>query len=175
MTVPKPGPRSARQGSDSYLGDRSTRRGGYWRWCRERSADGRCAVKAEIFKHLDAIEGQEQFLAKAMWDRMSRDATRGRLRFGERLDVADIQRAPHLLEMRLQVNPDSPVPAKRYLLRLYFAEPPAHQRLLLGLKFGRKPSAGDPDSVQDRHINEARYRYNDGMENSYSWGIELEC
>jgi integrase len=60
-------------------------------------------VKAEIFKHLDAIEGQEQFLAKAMWDRMTRDATRGRLRFGERLDVVDIQRAPHLLEMRLQI------------------------------------------------------------------------
>ena len=174
MTAPKPGPFHRRDASEAYLGDRSTRDGGYWRWCREQHADGRCSVKSEIFGVIDSIEGLEQYLVKATWERMRKDASRGRLRFGEHEDVAVIQRVPDLLELRVQVNPHHDEPAKRYLLRLYFAEPPSHPRLMLGLKFGRKPGAGDPDGVQDRHINEARRRYYEGMTNDYHWGIELE-
>lgn len=171
----KPGPHIGRRAEQvSYLGDRSTMHGGYWAYCRDRIS-GSCPVKSEIFAVLDSIPGQEKFLAKATWERLRTGAERGRLRMGERGDVAVIQRVPDLLELRVQVNPQHRDVGKRHLLRLYFAEPAGHERLLLALKFGRKPGSGDPGGRQDMHINEARHRYEDGSVKGHGWGIRLEC
>lgn len=171
----KPGPHIGRRAEQpSYLGDRSTLHGGYWGFCRERSS-GSCPVKAEIWNVLDSIPGQEKLLARATWERLAKGAERGRLRMGEREDVGVIQRVPDLLELRVQVNPHDDDLSKRHLLRLYYAEPPQHHRLMLALKFGKKPRAGDPGGRQDMHINEARHRYEDGSVNGHTWGIRLEC
>jgi len=103
-----------------------------------------------------------------MWDR----ATRGELVFGRHEEVGEIvHRPPNLLEMRVQLNEQAAEPKNRYLLRLYFAEPPEHDRLLLALHFARKPSAGDPAGTQQRQIREAAWRYNEGSKSNYAWGI----
>lgn len=130
-------------------------------------------MKNEIIAVLDSIPGQEKLLVQARWEQMVKAAERGRLRMGENSDVAVIQRVPDLLELRVQVNPHHDDPSQRHLLRLYFAEPPSHERLMLALKFGKKPSAGDPGGRQDIHINDARYRYERGAVGGRTWGLEL--
>lgn len=171
----RPGPHLFQAASPTgYLGDRSTRDGGYWCWCRDRDGGG-CKSKAEAWTVLDSIQGQDKFLARSMWDRMYRDATQGKLRFGEKHDVSVIQRVPDLLELRLQVNPDHKDLNRRHVLRLYFAEPPNHPRLMLALKFGKKPRGEDSGGRQDRHINDARHRYLDGQQHGFLWGVELQC
>lgn len=128
-------------------------------------------MKSEIWGVLDAISGIEGTLAKSRLDRMLVDAEKGTLRFGEHDDVGVILRVPDLLELRLQINPHDDVVSNRYLLRLYFAEPPDESRLLLALKFARKPGGSDVDGVQDMAINGARYRYENGARNDFRWGL----
>lgn len=168
--MPLPGPWHGKSLHPKYLGDRSTQYGGEWNYCREFPAGG-CRVKNEIWAVLDAIPGIEGNLARSTLDRMMVDAEKGTLRFGEHEDVGVIQRVPDLLELRVQINPHDDSPANRHLLRLYFAEPPSDARLLLALKFAKKPSGADVDGVQDVAINDARYRYENGARNDYHWGI----
>lgn len=158
---------------EPYLGDRSTRDGGVWGFARDDT--GSCQVENEIERVFDSIEGDEHYLASSLLDRMMSDAETGRLRFGEHEDIAVIQRVPDLLELRLQINPENKDLEKRFLLRLYFAEPPDVARLMLALKFGKKPRAGDPGGRQNRHINEARQRYDSGRSLAPKWGILGRC
>ena len=165
--------KSRPQARAGELGDRSTRFGGYWRWCRDRPAGG-CSPRRELFRVLDSIEGNARVLAESRWERMYLDASHVKLRFGPTEDVGLIVRKPDLLEMRLQVNPRHRDPAKRSILRLYFAEPDSHSRLLLALKFGKKPAGEDVGGTQDRHINDASHRLKDGQVNNWGWGIAPE-
>jgi hypothetical protein len=158
------------QAESGQLGDRSTRHGGYWRWCRDRP-NGGCSVKNEFNRVLDSIEGNAGVLAESRWERMYEDASKGKLRFGPKEDVGLVLHRPDLLEMRLQVNARHRDPQQRAILRLYFAEPRSHDRLLLALKFAKKPAGNDVAGTQDRHIREASRRLIDGQVNNYGWGI----
>jgi hypothetical protein len=161
------------QAAPGQLGDRSTRFGGYWRWCRDRPSGG-CSARNEIFQVLDSLDGIDGHLAESRWERMYLDASKGKLRFGPKLDVGLIPRVPELLEMRLQVAPRHRDPRKRVVLRLYFAEPQEHPRLLLALKFGKKPGGEDTGGTQDRHINDAYFRLREGRRNGRAWAIAPE-
>lgn len=104
-----------------------------------------------------------------MWHR----ATLGALKLGKHDDVGEIRRKPPiLLELRVQINPEAAEAAKRFLLRLYFAEPKDHPKLMLALHFARKPSGEDRDGAQDRQISVAHGRHCRGQQNSFDWGLE---
>lgn len=149
------------------LGQRATRTGGKWEWPRD--ATGGCREKATAMRVLDRIEGQEKLLVRATYDRLLRDAERGRLRFGAGKDVAALTTKPWLLELRVQVNPSHKDVSRRHLLRLYFAEPSVLPAVLLALRLTPKPRAGDPAGTQDRHIREANQTYEAGADRC--WGI----
>lgn len=161
------------QANAGDLGDRSTRFGGYWRWCRDRPSGG-CAARSELYNVLDSIQGNAGVLAESRWERMYADASLGKLRFGPKEDVGLVIHRPNLLEMRIQVNPRHRDPTKRAILRLYFAEPADQERLLLALKFAKKPAGEDVAGTQDRHIRDASFRLTDGQENDWGWGIAPE-
>lgn len=162
MPVPTPPRRQPDQ-----LGLRATKTGGTWEWPRDTS--GGCKEKASAMRVLDRIDGQEKLLVRAMYDRLLRDAERGRLRFGARKDVSTLVTKPWLLELRVQVNPGHKDVGRRHLLRLYFAEPQSLPSILLALRLTPKPRAGDPDGTQDRHIREANQTYESGEHRR--WGI----
>lgn len=150
------------------LGARASSTGGYWEWPRDER--GGCPSKAGAMTVLDSISGQEGKLVRAQFHRLLTSAERGRLRFGRGKDVDRMVTKPHLLELRVQVNPHAPVD-KRHLLRLYFSEPDAWPRLMLALRLAPKPRGGDKDGSQDRDIREANRIYE--MGEPRNWGLNL--
>lgn len=147
-------------------GLRASQDGGYWQFYRD--PDGRAVVSLEVWELTDKIGTDDALMLKAEIRQKMEAAKAGRLRFGEKEDVSSIWREPDLCELRLgHVSFDEEEPSG-YKHRLYFAEPPQVQRLMLGLKFARKPATKAGLEHQDEHIDCASKRYIEGV--SRLWG-----
>lgn len=157
---------------DDRRGQRATEHGGYWHFY----LDPRrlALVRAEIHALTDGTGSEDGLMVKAEIRLMLQAAMEGKLRFGEKDDVSGIWREPDLCELRLThrsfeeldegvTEPDG------YKYRLYFAEPPQDQRMLLGLKFGRVPANKAGLDLQNEHIDLASDRYITGL--SHRWGL----
>lgn len=159
-------------------GERATADGGYWHFYLD--PRGLALVRAEVHALTDGTGSEDGLMVKSELKTMLQAAQQGKLRFGDKEDVRGIWREPDLCELRLthrsfeeldlldddseQVEVDD-----GYKYRLYFAEPPQEQRLLLGLKFGRVPANEAGLDLQDEHIDCASDRYVGGL--SHRWGL----
>jgi hypothetical protein len=149
-------------------GLRAAADGGYWHFYRD--PRGLAVVRAELYGLTDgATSAEEGAMLKAEIKHKLQAAMKGDLRFGEKEDVSGIWREPDLCELRLgHTSFDGSEPAG-YKHRLYFAEPPQEQRLLLGLKFARKRANEAGLDEQNEHIDCASDRYVEGLPRK--WGI----
>ncbi|MEV8183381.1 hypothetical protein [Specibacter sp. NPDC078692] len=157
---------------DDPRGRRATEDGGYWHFYHD--PRGLALVRAEIHALTDGTGSEGGLLVKAEIRQMLQAAMNGKLRFGEKDDVSGIWREPDLCELRLTYRSfeefeDGVTEPAGYKYRLYFAEPPQDQRLLLGLKFGRVPANEAGLNLQDEHIDCASDRYITGL--SHRWGL----
>ena len=148
-------------------GLRAAQDGGYWHFYR--NPNGGAVVAQEVWELTDGEGTDDAKMLKAEIKQKMEDARDGTLRFGEKEDVSGIWREPDLCELRLgHVSFDEDEPAG-YKYRLYFAEPPQEQRLLLGLKFARKPATAAGLDDQNEHIVCASNRYIEGV--MRRWGL----
>ncbi|MCC3292268.1 hypothetical protein [Arthrobacter sp. zg-Y1110] len=108
----------------------------------------------------------ERIMLRQELGNMMNAAAAGNLRFGAGEDVDYMRRDPDMLELRLTAHTFDPVEdhvppdTEGYKFRLYFAEPPIEQTMLLALKFGRARRNGTIGlDEQDVHVDEASTRY----------------
>lgn len=145
--------------------------GGSWHYSTEPPAGSESPVPREIQNVLGAIPEPWFTWALAQFeDRMSR-AEEGTLRFDYPEEEVGELLQPPLLEIRVQPAEEAQRAEDEYVLRLYFCEPDEVPDVFLALKFARKPSRGDPDGTQNRHIREARGRLERGARNGHLWGL----
>lgn len=150
-----------------HRGKRATEGGGFWHLYLDR--EGHAVVRAELWGLTDGAGQDDQTMLKAEIKHKMQAAMKGELRFGAKDDVSAIWREPDLCELRLgYISFDEMEPAG-YRYRLYFAEPPQVQMLILGLKFARKPASQSGLDVQNEHIDCASNRYVEGL--SRRWGL----
>ena len=178
-TPPKPNPAlwQNRQ-SSSRLSPRDRYRstnghGGTWFDAWEAPDFIKCPVVEETRAILGSLEGDDLVEAKSQLKHYVADARAGTLTFEDPAAAGELPRFPDMLEIRVQVNPDHEDVGKRHLLRLYYAEPPDFDHVLLALMFARKPRGGDPDNVQTGQIRAAQGRYERGRRGGATWGLDL--
>lgn len=150
--------------------------GGTWFDAKEAPEFKHCPVAREITQIMDALEATDEdahLEAKSQLKRFIRQAREGALTFDDPPAAGELPKYPDMLEIRVQVNPDHPDVSKRHLLRLYYAEPPEHEHVLLALHFARKPRGQDRDGVQTRQIKTAQWRYTSGNRDGATWGLSL--
>ena len=150
-----------------HRGQRATKSGGFWHLYVD--PDGHAVVRAELWGLTDGAGEDERTMLKSEIKNKLAAAQNGELRFGDKEDVREIWREPDLCELRLGYTSFDDTEPAGYKYRLYFAEPPQVQMLLLALKFGRKPATEAGLAVQDEHIDCASNRYVEGV--SRRWGL----
>lgn len=140
---------------------RSTRGGGSWDFARD--LKGNCPGKKSLFAYMGYGTEVERLLRERELLGMLNAAEEGRLTRGPGQDVSKVGRHSELLEMRFGHvtairGEDRPV-----RFRLYFAEPPQVEGLLLGLIFHKKAIHGMTDaqirSEQNKSIDDAAALY----------------
>ena len=144
--------------------------GGFWHYACEPPEGTPSAVAREIQNVIRSIPEPWQTWAIAEFEDRFERATQGRLTFDDPVEVKELNMPP-LLELRVQPDPEATAASDQYVLRLYFCEPESVPKLLLALKFGQKPSKGDPHGKQEMHIREAAGRYERGQRGGYLWGM----
>lgn len=185
MTMPpKPGPHlhSASIVAPSEAPDQNHRAnryrstngtGGTWVDAWEAPDFAKCPVAEETRKILGSLTGDDLADAKAQLKEYTSRAAAGTLPFEEPAAAGELPAFPDMLEIRVQVNPDAEDVSRRHLLRLYYAEPPDFEQILLALMFARKPRGEDRDAVQTRQIRQAQGRYIRGRRHGATWGLKL--
>lgn len=148
---------SGRSSQGQYRGSRATRDGGNWELFRDAAGSAVCAT--EIYGYTDLAPTAGSIMLKEELRLSMSKAAQGKLRFGEKDDVGEIYREPDMLELRLGYRAFDSQGGVPYKFRLYFAEPTAVLRLLLGLKFGKAPATEAGLKVQDEQIDKAGDRY----------------
>ncbi|MGV2950691.1 hypothetical protein ACNPM8_01805 [Glutamicibacter sp. AGC46] len=149
---------------------RSTRSGGEWHHCRL-PPDGICPTHPEIDRSFNNVPVAVRELVRAQFESKWDRAIKGDLKFGSKDDVGEVfTRPPVLFEMRVNHGARESRQQRRFLFRLYFAEPIDLTGVMLALKFGRKPGDGDTQGVQQSHIEEAGERFREGLKDDYLWG-----
>lgn len=167
-SLPRPAPTPPK---DLY---RSTNgQGGTWFDAKEAPDFLTCPVAAETVAILGSLEGDDLAEAKSQLKHYVEAARTGTLTFEDPPAAGELPRFPDMLEIRVQVNPEHENVERRHLLRLYYAEPPDFEPVLLALMFARKPRGGDPDGVQSGQIRVAQGRYERGQRRGATWGLSL--
>lgn len=149
---------------DEVFATRSTRDGGVWEFARDEKGD--CPCKRAMFAYTKYGTAIEQTIRAREFLAMLEAAEKGRLVRGEKADVARIYRhktLPNLYELRFGRVKPIPGEALPVQFRLYFAEPPEVDGLMLGLSFEKKSIEGLTDeeiqAEQNRSIDDAAAIY----------------
>ena len=134
---------------------RSTRDGGHWEFARD--GKGGCPVKDRINIHTIVGTKVEQAVREAELGQHFQDAADGRLQWGA--DVKAVRRESGLYEIRWTRATAFAGEERPVHFRMYFAEPPEVDGLLLGLWFHKKAfkklSAREKTAAQDAEIGHA--------------------
>lgn len=134
---------------------------------------GSCPTYSEIDTAFHNLPEAVREIIRAQFELKWDKATKGELIFGAKEDVGEvITRPPILFEMRVNHGASETRVLRRFLYRLYFAEPTDLPRVMLALKFARKPGDGDPSGIQQSHIVQAADRFKSGLADNYNWGYD---
>ncbi|NIB22851.1 hypothetical protein HBA56_04150 [Pseudoteredinibacter isoporae] len=156
-------------------GHRCCSTGGFWHNA-EYKIDTPSTVPREEEQEFSKLGGANRFTLKAYYYKLKNKAKVGNLSISAN-EVkpgigSQLLRRDELFELiitKQEEKDDSHIS-----LRLYFAEPPQVDDLLLAIGFTRKPSKSDVDGTQNSHIREAYYRFDRGAKLANPWGLELE-